>query len=99
MNKGSSHDSSAFGNTKLFDLLKEQADNLRKEGLFLVSDSAYPIYSFLLVPYDQHKVENDPVGPRMDATTIYPQIAYISSALLVSLICDGGSFGVPFAST
>jgi len=82
MNKGSSHDSSAFGNTKLFDLLKEQADNLRKEGLFLVGDSAYPIYSFLQVPYDQQEVENDPVGAKdgcnyhLSADRIYIECAF-----------------------
>jgi len=64
MNKGSSHDSSAFGNTKLIELLKEKAQQLLEQGLFLNGDSAYPTYSFLQVPYDQQEVKADPVGAK-----------------------------------
>jgi len=64
MNKGSSHDSSAFGGTKLIELLKELSTQLRKEGLFMVGDSACPVYSFLQVPYDQKEVLDDPIGAK-----------------------------------
>jgi len=53
MNKGSSHDSSAFAGTKLIELL---------QGLHLVDDSAHPLCSFLQVPCDQQDVKRDPLG-------------------------------------
>lgn len=70
VNKGSSHDSAAFAGTKLIELLKEQAIHLKRQGLFLVADLAYPLYSFLQVPYDQKEVEVDPVGAK-DAYNYY----------------------------
>jgi len=64
MNKGSSHDSSAFGNSRLIDLLREKADKLREQGLFLNGDSAHPICSFLQVPCDTQEVKDNPVGAK-----------------------------------
>ena len=61
-NKGSSHDSSAFGGTRLIELSKEHAELLSDQGLHLVGDSAHPLHSFLQVPCDQQEVEQDPVG-------------------------------------
>ena len=76
MNKGSSHDSSAFGNTKLIELLKEKAQQLLEQGLFLNGDSAYPMYLFLQVPYNQQEVKADPVGAK-DAYNCYHSANHI----------------------
>jgi hypothetical protein len=51
-NQGASHDSFAWSETKLYDLLQEMKDILKEHGLFFVGDSAYPMASFLLAPYD-----------------------------------------------
>ena len=40
--KGSTHDSTAFMETQLFELLEENADWLEDKGYFIVGDSAYP---------------------------------------------------------
>ena len=45
--KGSSHDSSAFRDTKLYELLKQKADWLYDRGYFILGDSAYAIESFI----------------------------------------------------
>lgn len=50
--QGASHDSFAWSETKLYDLLQEMKDNLKEHGLFFVGDSAYPMSAFLLAPYD-----------------------------------------------
>ncbi|KAL7517804.1 hypothetical protein ACHAWX_002693 [Stephanocyclus meneghinianus] len=50
--QGASHDSFAFSESKLYDLLHELKDTLKENGLFLVGDSAYPLSTFLLTPYD-----------------------------------------------
>ena len=49
---GSCHDSRAFLDTGLYELLMEKKEFLRKHGFFIVGDSAYNMESFLLVPYD-----------------------------------------------
>ena len=59
MNKGSSHDSSAFSNTQLFDLLVECSGDLAEQGLFIVGDLAYGLTSFLLIPYEQQYVKGE----------------------------------------
>jgi DDE superfamily endonuclease len=49
--KGSTHDSTAFMETQLFQILDEHSDWLNENGYFLVGDSAYPLMGHLLVPY------------------------------------------------
>eukprot|EP00804_Cyclotella_cryptica_P005025 CCRYP_020357-RA/>CCRYP_020357-RA protein AED:0.12 eAED:0.12 QI:0/0/0/1/1/1/2/0/362 len=50
--QGASHDSFAWSETKLYNLLQEMKDSLKEHGLFLVGGSAYPMSAFLLAPYD-----------------------------------------------
>jgi len=70
----------------LIELLKEKAQQLLEQGLFLNGDSAYPMYSFLQVPCDQQEVKADPVGAKdaYNYCAITRQTAYGSNALLVS---------------
>jgi hypothetical protein len=49
--KGSTHDSTAFLGTDLYKLLKERCEYLLEHGLFLVGDTAYPLLTFLMVPF------------------------------------------------
>ncbi len=49
--KGSTHDSTAFMETNLFQILDEHSDWLDEKGYFLVGDSAYPLMGHLLVPH------------------------------------------------
>jgi len=53
--QGSSHDSTAWAQTGLHDLLAKLHDVLKERGLFLVGDSAYPISTYLQVPYPNAK--------------------------------------------
>ncbi|KAL7451526.1 hypothetical protein ACHAWC_003355 [Mediolabrus comicus] len=50
--QGSAHDSFAWSQTKLSDLLEEIEPILKKYGFYFVGDSAYPLCVYLLVPYD-----------------------------------------------
>jgi hypothetical protein len=50
---GSCHDSRAFKDTKLYELLLDKQEFLNKHQLFLVGDSAYDLESFLLVPHEE----------------------------------------------
>lgn len=50
--QGSAHDSFAWSQTKLRDLLEEMEPILKKHGFFFVGDSAYPLSVYLQVPYD-----------------------------------------------
>jgi hypothetical protein len=50
--KGSSHDSLVFNESKLGRNLVDLASELRAKGLYIVGDSAYAIRSYLLTPYD-----------------------------------------------
>ena len=52
---GSCHDSRAFLDTGLYELLVEKKDFLKKHGFFIAGDSAYNMESFLLIPYDDAK--------------------------------------------
>jgi hypothetical protein len=52
--KGSTHDSTAFFETSLYDLLWECADWLFSNGLFLIGDSAYALLSFFLIPFESN---------------------------------------------
>jgi hypothetical protein len=49
--KGSTHDSTAFLGTDLYKLLQEKRLWLLAHALFLVGDTAYPLFSFLMVPF------------------------------------------------
>jgi DDE superfamily endonuclease len=60
-NKGSAHDSAAFGGSRLYDLLKEKSNDLYNRGVFIVGDSAYGLTSFLLTPYETEEMRDDPL--------------------------------------
>ena len=51
MAKGSTHDSVAWSQTRLSDLLKEMKDLLKEHGLFFVGDSAYSLTPYMIVPF------------------------------------------------
>jgi hypothetical protein len=61
-NKGSTHDSSAFTNSRLYSLLTQKASWLEGKGYYMVGDSAYNITPFLLVPFSTDEVRQDPSG-------------------------------------
>jgi DDE superfamily endonuclease len=63
-NKGSTHDSAAFANSKLYDLLMELSNILKEKGLFIAGDTAYGLTSFLQVPFDSSELRNDVDGMR-----------------------------------
>jgi DDE superfamily endonuclease len=63
-NKGSTHDSIAFVNSRLYDLLFELSEVLRDRELFLVGDTAYGLTSFLQVPFDTAELKHDTNGMR-----------------------------------
>jgi len=56
---GSCHDSRAFTDTKLYELLKQKREYLRRLQLFIVGDSAYDIESFLLIPFENAAPQSD----------------------------------------
>lgn len=58
-NKGSTHDSVAFTNSRLYSLLTEKALQLEEQGLYLIGDSAYNLTPFLLTPYSTDEIQND----------------------------------------
>ena len=58
-NKGSTHDSVAFTNSRFFSLLSAQSTKLEHRGFYLVGDSAYNLTPFLLVPYSTDDIRND----------------------------------------
>ena len=49
--KGATHDSVAYTETKLCMLLESLSAQLQEQGLFLVGDSAYPLLSYLMIPF------------------------------------------------
>jgi hypothetical protein len=51
MCRGAEHDSTAFKRTTLYEKLMEKAAELSELGLYIISDSAYALRSFLLCPY------------------------------------------------
>jgi hypothetical protein len=61
-NKGSCHDSTAFQDTRLFELLVGSSKELYETGLFLIGDLAYPLLSFLMTLYSNVSPEADPHG-------------------------------------
>ena len=50
---GSTHDSVAFTDTKLYELLLRKQEFLHDNQFFIIGDSAYNLESFLLVPFPQ----------------------------------------------
>ena len=58
-NKGSTHDSAAFASSRLYELLKEVAEDLHRMGLFIAADSAYTLASFTITPYDSDQTGRD----------------------------------------
>ena len=58
-NKGSTHDSSAFTNSRLYSLLSEKVHFLEADGYYIVADSAYNLTPFILIPYSTDEVQRD----------------------------------------
>lgn len=58
-NKGSTHDSVAFTNSRFYSLLAEKSVQLEEKGFYLIGDSAYNLTPFLLVPYSTEEVQAD----------------------------------------
>jgi hypothetical protein len=58
-NKGSTHDSVAFTNSRLYSTLTANASILEEKGFYLLGDSAYNLTPFLLVPYSTEEVHKD----------------------------------------
>ena len=52
-NRGSSHDSSCFRDSYLYEILKCKSEELINKRQFILGDSAYAIESFMIPPYDQ----------------------------------------------
>jgi len=69
-NKGSTHDSQAFGNSRLNDLLHEMAEELFKRGLFIAGDSAYNLLPFLIIPWESASISGQS-GKARDAFNFY----------------------------
>lgn len=59
-NKGSTHDSIAFSNSRLYSVLTQKAMDLEEHGFCIVGDSAYNLTSFLLTPFSADEVRADP---------------------------------------
>ena len=72
-NKGSTHDSAAFANSRLNDLLQEVAEELHSLGIFIAADSAYGLTSYLIVPYDSDQIKkaDEHQAKAMDAFNFY----------------------------
>ena len=56
---GSCHDSRAFTDTQLYELLLEKKEYLRRNEFFFVGDSAYDLESFLLIPFENAEPQSD----------------------------------------
>jgi hypothetical protein len=63
-NKGSTHDATAFGHSKLLELLKQMAAELREQGIFIVGDAAYALAPFLLIPFGLQDLLHDRDGAK-----------------------------------
>jgi DDE superfamily endonuclease len=63
-NKGSTHDSVAFSNSRLFNLLEEKSKVLFEKGLFIAGDTAYALSPFMITPYSTDEMKNDPMNAR-----------------------------------
>jgi DDE superfamily endonuclease len=81
-NKGSTHDSIAFANSRLYDLLKEKSMDLYNRGIFIAGDTAYSLTPFLIVPYDINELNRDVDGAKdafnyhLSACRIYIECAF-----------------------
>jgi DDE superfamily endonuclease len=77
--KGSTHDSLAFSETKLIDLLEKKKEYLYKHRLFLIGDSAYAMQSYMIVPF-----------PNADANTMQDDFNYYHSKTRIHIECAFG---------
>jgi hypothetical protein len=77
--KGSTHDSMAFSETKLNTLLQEKKDYLYKHRLFIAGDSAYPLFSYLIVPY-----------PNAESNSFEDAFNYWHSSSRINIECTFG---------
>ena len=59
-NKGATHDSTAFANSSMYELLESLAEVLAEMGLFILGDAAYWLSSFMMTPYEKTEMKNDP---------------------------------------
>mgnify|MGYP001810441820 CR=1 FL=1 len=82
-NKGSTHDSVAFSNSRLYLLLLEKSNALQHKGLYLVGDSAYNLTPFILVPYCTDDIRND----RSD---VYDTFNFFLSSARINIECAFG---------
>ena len=69
-NKGSTHDSVAFVNSRLYSLLQAKTMVLQQQGFYILGDSAYNLTPFLLVPYRSDDVRQDD-SEQYDAFNFY----------------------------
>ena len=69
-NKGATHDSTAFANSSLYNLLEGLANVLADMGLFIVGDAAYWLSSFMMTPYNKAEMSNDTLHHK-DAYNFY----------------------------
>ena len=76
--RGSSHDSTVFRNTQLYEHLMLIQDELYAHGLYLVGDSAYSLRTFLLCPYDNTHTctEEDTFNFYLSSARIYIECAF-----------------------
>ena len=82
-NKGSTHDSVAFTNSRLYSLLTDKADLLEQQGYYIVGDSAYNLTPFLLTPYSTDEVRHDP-------TNTYDTFNFFLSSSRIFIECAFG---------
>jgi hypothetical protein len=82
-NKGSTHDSVAFTNSRLYSLLLAKNGLLQQKGLYLVGDSAYNLTPFLLVPYTTDEIRNGTTG-------VYDSFNFYLSSSRIQIECAFG---------
>jgi hypothetical protein len=82
-NKGSTHDSVAFTNSRLYSTLTANATTLEEKGFFLLGDSAYNLTPFLLVPYSTDDVNKD-------ASHMYDTFNFFLSSSRIYIECAFG---------
>ena len=76
--RGSSHDSSVFKSTQLYEHLMLISEQLQEEGLYLVGDSAYSLRTFLMCPYDNTSpcTEEDSFNFYLSSARIYIECCF-----------------------